>query len=326
MADNRTMQSDDPPEPAPAAMAARVEGAAKLVVRGADATSFLHGQLANDVSGMPVGTARRSLYLSHKGHALAEVMVMRHGRNDYELVEEGGAVSWVKAELERHVVFDDVAVEGPTPVGLVTVQGEGAAHVLARALGVEAPVGEAVASSREGSAYRRRRSEAGGYDVLWGEPAELLPTLASAGARVAAPEDIALLRVRALIAHVPQDAGEGVLPQEAGLEDALSYRKGCYLGQEIMARIEARGNVRRTLRRLRLERRPSGEGVAPGRAEDGAARADAWREVRAGERVVGRLGTVAPAPEGGWEALAVLRMDLPDGAELTAGGVPARLA
>ena len=89
MADNRTMQSDDPPEPAPAAMAARVEGAAKLVVRGADATSFLHGQLANDVSGMPVGTARRSLYLSHKGHALAEVMVVRHGRNDYELVEEG---------------------------------------------------------------------------------------------------------------------------------------------------------------------------------------------------------------------------------------------
>jgi tRNA-modifying protein YgfZ len=98
--------------------------------------------------------------------------------------------------------------------------------------------------------------------------------------------------------------GEGRLglPQECGLEGRVSYRKGCYLGQEIMARIEARGRLRRGLRGLWLAGPPPGLGSA-----------GAWRVEDAAGRAVGALGSAAPAPDGdGWWALAVLRVDAAD--------------
>lgn len=301
---------------------ATLDGAKAMTVTGPDAASFLHGQLANDVTGLAVGGARRSLYLNHKGHAVAEVMVLRRGRTAFDLVEEGGAAGWVREELERHVVFDDVSVSSPFAVALQTVQGEGAAAVVQRALGVEPP-GEgtvavcAPAGLGEVAVWRRVRSTAGGFDLLADAAAGAALLAAAAGAG-AVPVDAGgrdLLRVRAGVALAPQDAGDGVLPQEAGLEPALSYRKGCYLGQEIMARIEARGNLRRGLVRLTL----AGDPRAAASGEEG------WRELRAGGRVVGRLGTVAPSTSG-YEALAVVRRDLPASTELVAqGGILARV-
>lgn len=299
-----------------------IAGATVMAVTGPDAAAFLHGQLANDVSGLLVGAARRSLYLNHKGHALAEVMVLRRGRAAFELVEEGGAVEWVRAELERHVVFDDVILGRPDEAALVTVQGEGAARPVTGVLGAE-PGSDGGVTTLEVpglgsvSAWARRRSVAGGFDLLAASGAEraLLDALIAAGAAPASAGEIDLMRVRAGIALAPHDAGEGVLPQEAGLEEALSYRKGCYLGQEIMARVEARGNLRRVLVRVRLAADPRTPGDRDGE----------WRELRSGGRVVGRLGTVAAAA-GGWEALAVVRRDLAADAAIEApGGVTVRV-
>lgn len=299
-----------------APVAGVISGVSVTAVSGADAPAFLHGQLANDVTGLAIGAAGRSLYLNHRGHAVAEVMVIRRERQSFELVEDGGAAAWVKAELERHIVFDEVTLAAPAPAVLVTLQGPGAADVLTT-LTVRAPAqGETTVADVAGvgkvTVWPRHRSAAGGYDLLLaaGSSAEpLLADLEGAGAKRAAPGELDLLRVRALTAVAPQDAGEGVLPQEAGLESALSYRKGCYLGQEIMARIEARGNLRRGLRRVRLTQDP--RTLTP----DGSD----WRELRSGGRVVGRLGTVAPDGKE-FEALAVVRQDLPEDAELVAGG------
>ncbi len=301
-----------------AAVAGVIAGVSVTAVGGADAPAFLHGQLANDVTGLAVGAAGRSLYLNHRGHAMAEVMVLRRDRQAFHLVEEGGAAAWVKAELERHIVFDEVTLAAPVAASLVTLQGPGAAEVLA-SLGVGVPaLGQTTVADVAGvgkvSVWSRHRSAAGGYDLLLDQASgsgadAILAALEKAGARPVTSDDLDLLRVRALAAVAPQDAGEGVLPQEAGLEAALSYRKGCYLGQEIMARIEARGNLRRGLSRVRLTRDP--RMLTPGGSD--------WRELRSGGRVVGRLGTVAPDGEE-FEALAVVRQDLPDGAELVAGG------
>jgi tRNA-modifying protein YgfZ len=104
--------------------------------------------------------------------------------------------------------------------------------------------------------------------------------------------------------------GEEALPQEAGLDDRVSYRKGCYLGQEIMARIEGRGTLRRGLARLRLDGAPLD--------------AQARDVIDGGGRSVGRVGSAAPTPQG-WQALAVLRLDVADGAALRALGVEAQL-
>ncbi|MEX2542528.1 MAG: hypothetical protein WD314_11995, partial [Trueperaceae bacterium] len=136
----------------------------------------------------------------------------------------------------------------------------------------------------------------------------LTAALTAAGAVAGGMAALRLGRVCAGLASAAGEAGEGVLPQEAGLEPLVSYRKGCYLGQEIMARIEARGKLRRELGALRLEREPE-----PGE-----------REVRRDGRLVGRLGTVARHPESGVLALAVLRSDLDLDSPVEAAGVPAR--
>ncbi len=314
------------------AVAGTIAGAATLTVSGPDASGFLQGQLANDVAGLPFGGVRRSLYLNHKGHALAEAMVVRLARDEYVLVEEGGTCAWMKAEFERHVIFDDVRVVGPTPVRLVTLQAaqageaaaaaspvEGVGAVFGRAFGVAAPETERVVTLAGGFAYPSGRSALGGYDIVSLTDQDDLPALVGAGAALATPSALTLMRVRARASLAPQDAGEGVLPQEAGLESALSYRKGCYLGQEIMARIEARGNLRRALARVRLAGDPRPHGEPPG--PDG----EAWRELRAAGRAVGRLGTVVEAEAGDFEALAVMRSDVPDGVPVTtATGIAAR--
>jgi folate-binding protein YgfZ len=107
------------------------------------------------------------------------------------------------------------------------------------------------------------------------------------------------------------------LPQETGLEDRISYRKGCYLGQEIMARVEARGRLRRGLRAVQLAGPPPGLGAAPG-----------WRLEDAAGRAVGVLGSAAPAPDGdGWWGLAVVREDAEPAAawRLVVDGEPPRV-
>jgi len=293
------------------------------VVGGADARPFLHGQLANDVTGLAVGGVTRSLMLNHKGHALAEAAVLRR-TGDLLLAVDDGQLGPLLTSLERHVVFDEVNLAGQPDWLLLTLQGGGATQVLER-LGGELPAERAFSLTQVAGlvsySYRRARSAAGGYDLLVGPTGpgavaalvgQLLAELQDAGATLTGEDALDAARVLAGIAGAASEAGEGVLPQEAGLEAALSYRKGCYLGQEIMARIEARGNLKRSLARLALSGRPAGAG------ENG-------RALVAGGRVVGVLGTVAELPDGSLGALAVIRADLPDGAAVEVGGIEGRL-
>jgi len=294
---------------------ARLAGSAALEVSGPDAAPFLHGQLANDVSGLRPGETNRSLLLNHKGHALAEAQVFRLEERRLLLVVDDGLLDRVAETLERHVVFDEVELRR-VPAAAVTLQGSGAAATLWTALGgAAAPADGAFAALRHGGdqvlAYPTRRSEAGGFDlVALGAPdaGALAAALAGAGAVDAGDAGLDAARVAAGVASAGREGGEGVLPQEAGLDRFVSFRKGCYLGQEIMARIAARGAVRRGLRRLELSAEPRG------------------RDVEAGGRVVGRLGTVARFPDGGLRALAVLRAEVEEGAAVSVGGVPGRVA
>ena len=139
------------------------------------------------------------------------------------------------------------------------------------------------------------RGAHGGYDlhVLTKDAPALFEALLGAGAAPAGEDALTLARVVAGLPAAETEGGEGVLPQEAGLEPLLSYRKGCYLGQEIMARIEARGTVRRELRRLALSALP----------------ATGARDILKGGKVVGRLGAVAIHPEEGVVGLGVVRKD-----------------
>jgi folate-binding protein YgfZ len=311
--------------PSPAEIAALDEGAllvplpdcGRLRLTGADRIDFLHGQISNDVRGMRPGTTNRSLLLNHKGHALAELRVLRFDERLEALVEDG-LVETVERSLRQHIIFDQVELARPRDSLLLTVQGPGVGDVLDRALSrdqaSELPAaGDFTATAVGGRSlvvWRSSRSRAGGVDLLLEDAAakQVVESILAAGAVPGSRSALDWARVAGGFATAAHEAGEGILPQEAGLEELVSYRKGCYLGQEIMARIEARGKLRRGLGALKLDREPVG----------------GQREVVLDGKTVGRLGTTVRHPEHGLVALAVLRTDLPPEAVLEVGEAPAR--
>jgi tRNA-modifying protein YgfZ len=275
-----------------------------LRVTGADRLDFVHGQLSNEVKRLQLGTLSENLLLNHKGHALAQMRVFRRD-DDLFLAVEGNAGELVERELRAHIIFDQVALQNLSgTITSFTVQGKEAAKVL-ESFGA-LPTANAFIQVPFANAkiliHAAKRTVPGGFDVhvLSKDAESLLTKLLESGATLAGETALEMSRVEAGIPYAETEAGEGVLPQEAGLEHCVSYTKGCYLGQEIMARIEARGNLRRSLKKVRLETLPSAEN----------------HEIHSSDKVVGRLGKVVEHPHLGVIGLAVMRNDLPPDAAL----------
>lgn len=291
------------------AVLCRLERVGGLRVSGDDRIEFLHGQLAADIRGLAIGGAGRSLALDVKGHALAEATVHRR-EHDLYLAVEDGASSLLRERLRRHVIFDAVRLEDLSgDLGTLTLQGPGAAEAIAAA-GWAVPTEGRFVTVAFGAASLliapRARSAAGGFDLhlLRGRRDDLLGALDGAGVVPADENVLEPSRVAAGLARAGREAGAGILPHEAGLNDAFSTRKGCYLGQEVMARIEARGRLHRALAGLHL--------YTASDAGAGAAHGAEGRGLLLNGRRVGRIGTVAWHPRLGSIALAVLRLDVGD--------------
>ena len=284
-----------------------------LRLTGPDRLDFLHGQVSGEVKGLKVGQTSSALLLNVKGHALALLRVYRREEDLFVAVEDG-AGALVKAQLQAHIVFDQVTIEELSgTLRAFTLQGHGVREVLKRALGSESPEnGQFVQLPFAGAKVLlapARRSLAGGADLhVLAKDADLLhEALVQAGAAPASPALLELARVEAGLPSAAGEGGVGVLPQECGLDYAVSYKKGCYLGQEIMARLEARGNLRRRLVGVKLSGPPDDKAL----------------HYRGKE--VGRLSSALLHPDLGWIGLAVVRLELAIGTELTAGGTQATL-
>ena len=261
------------------------ERVALLWVEGTDAASFLHGLLSNDVAGLAPGAAREALLLDAKGHVQAAVGVHRDAPDAFTLVVEPGLAGRVTEILERYHFSEDLEILGPEDAEALTVAG------------IAPPPGPAVPGALPGSVRVVVDDTAAATAGLAGEPAP--------------QEALEMARIAAGLARVGVDTGPSTLVQEAGLEGrAVSFDKGCYLGQETVARLQFRGRANRALRGLALG--------AP--AEAGAA-------VVSGGREVGRLTSVATTPDLGPIGLAILRREVPPEAvvEVGAEAVPARV-
>lgn len=270
---------------------AAVRGRAALIwVEGPDAAGFLHGLLSNDVAGLAPGGACRALLLDAKGHLQADLRVRRDGDDAFTLVLDPEGAGQVAATLDRYHFSEDLDLLGPEEVEVVTVAGapEGAARSAELAVPATLP---------------------GAVDLV-------VPDAAAAIARLGLPEAPAealeMARIAAGVPRVGIDTGPTTLVQEAGLEDAaVSFDKGCYLGQETVARAQFRGRVNRVLRGLSLAEPPPPAGA---------------RVLRDG-REVGRLTSRTVTPDLGAIGLAVLRREAAPGSrvevEMDRGGAPA---
>jgi len=255
--------------------------AAWLRVTGADAAGFLQGQFTNDLRLAAAGSAVYGLWLDQKGKVLADSFIGKGpGAEEFWVGSVASPGAEIRRRLEDYIIADDVIVEDASSEWSgVALLGEGTGGWLA---GVP----------RAGIAFRGRRSSEENWEWIFPSSAAAGVSAELAGARELETVELERRRILAGIPSVPADIGPRDLPNEGGLDaDAISYTKGCYLGQEVMARLKSKGRIRRRLRRV------SGRGPAP------AVPAALWQ----GETLVGELrAAVSDEGKSGFVGLALL--------------------
>jgi folate-binding protein YgfZ len=259
-------------------MSAHFAPADTAVVRvtGEDAAAFLQGQCTTDLRGVALTDA---LWLNRKGRVLAHTVVAREADGSFLLFCPHLPAAELIAIVTANVIADDVVATDETALWSRWV-----------VWGAE----PAIAGAKF---FATRRYGVPAWDVL-------TPVGVAAPGEPASLAELAALRIRAGVPAVPADCGANEFPQECGLDAWVSYTKGCYLGQEVMARIQSMGSLRRILRRV------TGP-VAVG------------QELKTPEgKVVGAVRSAA-----GEDGLALVSADLPEGAVLGAVriGAPARM-
>lgn len=227
----------------------RYRPSACLRVSGEDALSFLQGQFTQELRPASAPPVAYGLWLNQKGKVLADSFVLREEADLLWVISFSSSAAVIRERLESYIIADDVVIEDATAAwqGLA-LGGEGAEAWLGEAAGAVPAAGE---FTRAGGGWVFRGRRDGGTTFEWlrpaGDQAPALGALADIG-----PGELERLRITAGIPRVPCDIGPGELPNEGGLDAvAVSYTKGCYLGQEVMARLKAMGTVRRRLVRVR---------------------------------------------------------------------------
>lgn len=275
---------------------------AAIKVSGAEAAEYLQGQLTNDVELEP-NQGDYAALLDRKGHLQADLRLLRLEPEDF----------WLDAEPERgqvllrHLRTYSIGRE----LEIADVSEEWAITSLIGPRAQEIAGMEAL-----GPEHAQRHRDWDGVEILAvatdlgldlitlsAEAAPLRELLRAAGAVEVSAEAAEILRVESGRPRFGLDMGEELMPAEAGIvERAVDFEKGCYIGQEPVARLHYRGKPNRSLRGLRLS--------AP--AEHGDA-------LRLGEREVGTVGTSCISPALGPIALAVVRREASVGDTLAVG-------
>lgn len=282
----------------------------KLVLSGPDVAEYLQGQLTNDVEALAPGEGCYAALLDRKGHIQADMRVLRTGEEEIWLDTEPEALELTRRHLETYKIGRDVAVEDATERrAILSLIGPRSAEVA----GVPPLPEHACEALTAHGVECLAVGTTGGVDLIAprDEAERLRGALLAAGAAEVDAEAIEVLRIEAGVPRFGAEMGAETMPAEAGIvERAVSFEKGCYIGQEPVARLHYRGRPNRHLRGLRL-----------------SARAAAGEALRLGEREVGRIGSACVSPAHGPIALAVIRREAGPGNELTVGeaGVTARV-
>jgi tRNA-modifying protein YgfZ len=277
----------------------------KLALSGADAASFLQGQVSNDVEGLTPGTGCYAAFLTPKGKMLGDVRILRT-EDELLLDTERVALQSLFNMIRRFSLGYQVELHKRTlERGMLSLLGPGAAELAgAGAL----PSGEHAHGVFEvpgaGLPARAIRTDVG-VDLLCdaADTSALRAALVQEGAVAVSEEAAECLRVEHGRPRYGIDLDDTVIPQEAGLnERAVSFTKGCYVGQETVARLFYRGKPNRQLRGLKLS----------GPAQGG-------EELAFEGRTVGRVTSVATSPRLGPIALGFVRREAPVGTLVSVG-------
>jgi folate-binding protein YgfZ len=280
-----------------------------LEVRGTDRVRWLDGMISGDVAALERGTPGsgcHALFLTNRGAIIADLHVARF-EDSFLLESLRSEMTRIQKALERFIISDDVKIHDRSDDSLVLgLEGPRAAPLLARAIGTESLVLAKESWGRFSIADRSVLVAAFGFSgedayQIRMDPQDRMAVEAALDV-AAGPEGLVrgdrasleVLRVEAGIPALGAELDEDVLPPEARLERTIAVNKGCYVGQEIVARLRARGQVNHLLVGLRLD--------ATSLPEVGAA-------LSIDGRVTGELTSVAESPREGAIALAYVRRE-----------------
>ena len=210
---------------------------------GEDAEDYLQSQLTINLKKLNPGEIRYGMRLSLKGRVLAGAYVMRFGSEDFVLLSLGTESKALIELLEENVIADEVDFSDESADWkLQTVWGEG----LTERLGFPLPATRELKKVGDGFAFLESRLPEGVVSILSSRDEVSQALGLSEELRQVDQGELEHLRIRAGLVAIPQEIGPGELPQEGGLEENfVDFDKGCYLGQEVMARLHAMGKARR---------------------------------------------------------------------------------
>jgi folate-binding protein YgfZ len=274
----------------------------KLLLTGSELVDYLQGQITNDLEATEPGTGCYAALLDRKGHMQADMRVLRLADGVW-LDTEPDSVGTLMRHLSMYKVGRDVEISDL-----------GGERAILSLIGPEAPAIAGAGPLPPEHAHRevevggiRSRAVATdlGLDLIC-DPSEadgLRAALCAAGAAPVSEEAAEIVRVESGRPRFGREMTTATIPQEAGIEGrAVSFTKGCYIGQETVARLHYKGKPNRHLRGLRLE--------APGAGGD---------SITLGERDVGQVGTAVVSPAHGSIALAIVRREAEPGARVVIG-------
>jgi len=300
---------EDASAPREDALAASLRGSVRcplddrgyLEVRGTDAATHLHGQFSSDITGLAPGAVRLSSYSDARGRVLAVVRVIAEGER-FLLELPAERLEPVRSQLLKYVLRADVRIrDASAETARFGLAGESAAVALGAAAG---PLPEALGlthTTADGARTFRVEGPRPRWIVLG--PAAAVAPLWQALRGHALRGDAEAWRLLDIEAGLPCIEGESTgryVAQMLNLDrlDALDFRKGCYPGQEVIARTRYLGRVKRRMFLLRT----AGHGIP----------ACGTSVVRADGQAAGQILYAAHHPEGGALALAVLQLDAAD--------------
>lgn len=233
--------------------------AAWIEVTGEDAKPFLQGQSTNDLNRPAPAPVTYTLWLDRKGKVLADSFVLQETEERFLLASYHSRATTILERLEPYIIADDVELRDLTETAIsAAIWGKDLPNGLARC-GLGLPEGGSFFHRDRLHLFPGRRSRQPNLDlIVTGDDNEkrmaaVSAAILDAGGELVDGVGLERERIESCIPGVPHDIGPRDLPQEGHLElSALSYTKGCYLGQEVMARIRSMGQVRRGLAQVRI--------------------------------------------------------------------------
>jgi len=230
----------------------------RIRVSGSEATMFLNGLITNDVKNLAENRWMPAVFPTVQGRLIGAVRVIRGSEPGFLIDTERASHEAVLKTISKFTLAGDFKVSDVTSeTALLSIQGQGAAEILENDFAQEVSdlPENGVVQTTWVTILRANHTGEEGFDLVIdaSHKAEIQQGLEAAGAQPIGADTFEILRVEAGIARFGQDMDETNVVPETNLDAAISYTKGCYVGQEIIVRIKHRGHPAKKLTRLRFE-------------------------------------------------------------------------